>query len=124
MHCSIGNGIDEKGDKIMGYESRFYIVRKYNFESMIQGFAASEIVASLDMCKMGYDHHLFDFFTCQAPFVLRIDEYDEDTDCEMMTDVIEDKYGDRIMYCTDINGAIEEVKRMIKIKKINIFKIY
>lgn len=98
----------------MGYESKLYIVRKYPFNSSIPDFAASEIVASLDMCKMGYEHRLLSFFTCQAPFALRIEDYDEEHECDIMKDVVEDKYGDPIMYCTDINSAIEEAKRMIK----------
>lgn len=101
----------------MGYESKFYAVRKYNFDSDVKGYRATEIVATLDMCKMGYSDKVAEFlglFDTKADFTLRLEDYNNEKDRYEMMDIIEDKYGSPLCYISDKEEGIKVVKEMIK----------
>ena len=97
----------------MGYESKFYAVKEYDFP---EGIHHSQIIATLDMCKMGYDDDVVAFhklFDTETPFSIYMYDYDSETEEEKYMDVIEDKYGDRLKYISDKKKGIEMVKRII-----------
>ena len=101
----------------MGYESKFFAVKKYVIPSSIDGYNASEIVASLDMCKMGYSSlvtELLGLFNNKADFALMLPSYDEEKEAEVITDRIDDQYGAPICYIEDKERAIEIVKQLEK----------
>lgn len=97
----------------MGYESKFYAVKEYDFPKDIHH---SQIIATLDMCKMGYDDDVVAFrklFDTETPFSIYIYDYDTETEEEKYMDVIEDKYGDRLKYISNKKKGIEILKRII-----------
>lgn len=101
----------------MGYESKFYAVRDYGFKSSNNTpYTCSEIVASLDMSKMGYSNtvtEFLDLFDTETPFTIYIGDCDEDGN-EVMMEVHEDRYGVPLNYMSDIKKGITQVKKMIK----------
>lgn len=85
----------------MGYESKIYFCREYNFPDPIHH---CEIVAMIDMCKMGYFDTVQKFLKCfdtETKFSLYIPGCDEDGN-EVMVDEIEDKYGARLKYASNV----------------------
>lgn len=46
----------------MGYESRFYAVKKYNFGYGDNEYHSCEVIGMLNMCKMGYSETTSKFF--------------------------------------------------------------
>ena len=93
----------------MGYESKFYACRDYGFKWSDEKYNASEIVASLDVSKMGYSDTVTVFlnlFSIEAPFGIYLPDYDEETEMEKMMYVHEDKYGAPLCYLSDIDEAI------------------
>ena len=98
----------------MGYESRIYFAKDYDFP---KGIHHSAIVAMIDMCKMGYDDAVIEFRNCfdtETPFSLWVEGYDDENDVECMVEEIEDKYGARLCYASDkmalLDAAIEMEK--------------
>lgn len=97
----------------MGYDSKFYAVKEYDFPD---GIHYSEIIATLDMCKMGDGDDVVTFrklFDTETPFSIYICDDDSETEEEKCMDVIEDKYGDRLKYISNKKKGIEMVKRII-----------
>lgn len=101
----------------MGYDSRFYAVRDYKFSNtFVDGYSTSEMIASLEMWKMGYSDkvkELLNLFDTKIPFTLYIGSCDDEGN-EVMKDVIEDLYGDHICYLSDKEKAIKILKEIIK----------
>lgn len=98
----------------MGYESKFFAVRDYQFPE--DGLHHSEVIATLDMCKMGYEDEIMDFrnlFDTETPFTIRMFEYNPETEEEEMMDVHEDKYGETLKYITDKRKGIELIKNVM-----------
>ena len=98
----------------MGYESKFYAVKSYNFPE--KGLKHSQIIATLDMCKMGYGDNVIAFrklFDTETPFSIYIYDYDTETEEETFIDVSEDKYGERLKYISDKKKGIEFAKRIV-----------
>ena len=86
----------------MGYESRIYFCQEYNFPEPIHH---SNIVAMIDMCKMGYSDAVMRFRNCfdtETKFAIHISGCDENGN-EIMVDEIEDMYGARIKYASDVD---------------------
>ena len=121
----------------MGYETKYYAVKRYDFKSFInKGYNASEIVAMIDMCKMGYDKDITEFynlFTEEADFVLYMEDYNEEIDKDVMTDVTEDRYGRELCYIPrdKIGRAIEIFENKVKVDNywryellLNFFKTF
>jgi hypothetical protein len=95
----------------MGYESRIYFCREYNFPEPIHH---SEIIAMIDMCKMGYSDTVMKFRNCfdvETTFAIYIPGCDEDGN-EIMIDETEDKYGDRIKYASDVDELYNLAMKM------------
>ena len=95
----------------MGYESRIYFCREYNFPEPIHH---SEIVAMIDMCKMGYSDTVQRFKKCfdvETTFAIYIPGCDEEGN-EIMVDEIEDKYDERIKYASDTERLYELATKM------------
>ena len=112
----------------MGYESRFYAVKKYYFESSIKGKSASEIVAELDMSKMGYDSRICEFrdlFKNEADFTLHLLEYDDELGGYNYKDVTKDAYGAELCYIAkeDIPKAIKLINNQIRYDSYWRFKL-
>lgn len=85
----------------MGYESKIYFCNEYDFPDPIHH---CEIIAMIDMCKMGYSDTVREFLKCfdtETEFSLYLPECDEEGN-EVMTDVIEDKYGARLKYASNV----------------------
>lgn len=95
----------------MGYESRFYAIRKYSVGADKDKYYPCEIIAMLNMCKMGAGEFL-DLFDTEAMINLWLPGFDEDGN-EIMTEQHEDKYGDPIKYITDIDEGIRMVHGLI-----------
>ena len=107
----------------MGYESKFYAVKEYDFP---KGIHHSQIIAILDMCKMGYDAAVVAFrklFDTETPFSIYMYDYDSETEEGKYMYVIKDKYGDRLKYISNKKKGIEMVKRMINTDNYWRFKI-
>ena len=102
----------------MGYESKFYAVKKYDFKATKDlKYDASEIIATLDVSKMGYSDNVNKFlslFDKEAPFMLWIDGYDSEKEAEVMVYTHEDRYGEPITYITDKKKGIKLLKEIIK----------
>ena len=104
----------------MGYESKFYAVKRYNHGSGTNpGYNASQIIAVLDMCKMGIGYYdsvteFIKLFDTEADFVIYDYDYDEERECEMYKAMTEDKYGDPIKYISDIDKGIKLMREIIK----------
>ena len=84
----------------MGYESKIYFCREYNFPNPIHH---CEIIAMIDMCKMGYSDTVQKFLKCfdtETEFSLYVPGCDEDGN-EVMADEIEDKRGARLKYASN-----------------------
>lgn len=99
----------------MGYESKIYFVRDYDFGNK-NGLTDSETVAMIDMSKMGYTDEARKFiglFTLETPFNLYVVDYDEETENEKYMAVFEDKYGERLKYAR-IDELIEQIDEVIK----------
>jgi len=98
----------------MGYESKFYAVKSYDFPE--NGLKHSEIIATLDMCNMGYDDDVMTFrklFDKETPFFIYMYDYDPETEEEKYMPVIEDRYRDRLKYISNKKRGIEMVKKII-----------
>lgn len=98
----------------MGYESKFFAVREYQFPK--DGLHHSDVIATLDMCKMGYEDEIMDFrnlFDTETPFTIRMFEYNPETEEEEMMEVHEDKYGEALKYITDKRKGIELIKNVM-----------
>ena len=104
----------------MGYESKFYAVREYNFASyQLPEYKASEIIAMLDMCKMGYEddvNKLLNLFKNRVPFVLYLEDGCDEKGNAIIRDTVEDCYGKHITYISneDKEKAIKLVKEISK----------
>lgn len=99
----------------MGYESKFFAVRDYGFPEE-GGLHHSQIIATLDMCKMGDTDGFLDLFSVETPFTLFLYDYNPDTKEEGYMYVHEDKYGDVLKYIPneDIDEAIDYIKQASK----------
>lgn len=98
----------------MGYESKFFAVKEYQFPT--EGLHHSEIIATLDMCKMGDDPEIAEFldlFDTETTFSIYMGDCDPETGEEVMMDVSEDKYGDRLCYLTEKKKAIALIKSVM-----------
>lgn len=98
----------------MGYESKFFAVREYQFPK--DGLHHSDVIATLDMCKMGNEDEIMDFrnlFDTETPFTIRMFEYNPETEEEEMMEVHEDKYGETLKYITDKRKGIELIKNVM-----------
>jgi len=96
----------------MGYESKIYFCEEYNFpENKIHH---SQIIAMIDMCKMGYSSSVEDFLQCfdtETTFSIYIPGCDEEGN-ETMVDEIEDMYGARLKYASDVEELYQCAKQM------------
>lgn len=95
----------------MGYESRIYFCKEYNFPEPIHH---SEVIATIDMCKMGYSDTVQRFLKCfdtETTFSIYMEGSDENGN-EIMVDEIEDKYGARLKYASDVEELYKWAKRM------------
>lgn len=98
----------------MGYESKIYFCKEYSFPEPIHH---SDIVAYIDMSKMGYESYVHEFlqaFDTPTPFSIRVEDYNDELDCECMKDVIEDKYGARLCYAFNKDKLYELARKMQK----------
>lgn len=99
----------------MGYESRFYAIRKYKFSCDDSGYYSCEIIGMLNMCKMGYSETTSKFlklFDTEAMINLWLPGVDDDGN-EIMVEQHEDKYGEPLKYITNIDEGIRLVHKMI-----------
>lgn len=99
----------------MGYESRFYAVRRYDFGYNESEYHPCEVIAMLNMCCLGHDETTSKFlklFNKEAMINLWLPGIDDDGN-EIMTEQHEDSYGDPLNYITDINEGIRLVHKMI-----------
>ena len=101
----------------MGYESKFYAVKEYDFNSYNRTYHASTIIAMLDVSKMGYSDNIQRFlnlFDTEIPFGIYLpDGLTADGD-EIMQYTQEDRYGAHIKYIRDIDKGIELMKEIKK----------
>lgn len=100
----------------MGYESKIYFCRRYNHSYLNKKYHPSEIIAQIDMCKMGYSDAIIKFrnlFNKETDFTLFINDYNDETEREEWMDVIEDRYGDRLCY-GDITELRKQMSNVIK----------
>jgi len=98
----------------MGVESRFYFCKDYGFGNK-KGTTDAEIVAMMDVSKMGYEPEamkFFELFDKETPFNLYLSTTDEEGN-EVMAPVIEDPYGDRLKY-GDYEELIPQLKKVIQ----------
>ena len=96
----------------MGYESRIYFVRRYDHIKDDNGYYHSNIVASLEMFKMGYDEYtdnILKAFDTPTDFTLWLPECNENYE-EVMQEVNEDKYGKHLMYASNKEALYKAVK--------------
>lgn len=85
----------------MGYESRIYVVRtdaRFNWNGKPYGSK----IAIFDLCNMGSEKYNGVKFT---------ELFDKENDCSIYaddgdTEIIEDNYGDKLSYTTDVNKVI------------------
>ena len=102
----------------MGYESKFYAVKPYSFKCFKDDrYYSSEIVASLDCSKLGYDPLIEEFlglFNMETNFALYLPGDIDEEENEIMKDTVEDRYGARICYLSDKKRAIKILKEMAK----------
>ena len=99
----------------MGYESRFYALKRYDFGYDESEYHSCQIIAMLDACCLGYDETTSKFlklFDTEAMINLWLPGVDDDGN-EIMIDQHEDKYGAPLNYITDINEGIRLVHKMI-----------
>lgn len=97
----------------MGYESKIYFVRDYGFPE--KGLHHSEIVAMLDVSKMGYNIYVQDFLNCfdtETEFSLYLNGYDKDKEIECLMYTSEDEYGSRLKYASDTERLYLCAKKM------------
>ena len=95
----------------MGYESRIYFCQEYNFPEPIHH---SQVIAKLDMCKMGYSDTVQRFLKCfdtETTFSIYMEGSDENGN-EIMVDEIEDRYGARLKYASDVEELYKRAKQM------------
>lgn len=94
----------------MGYESKVYIVNVFSHNDVLldgtirKGYG--EIVAMVDMCKMGYNNGWKELFTKPIDYEIYAENGDESTG--------EDKYGDSIK-SGDLTKIIAWLEYQIKI---------
>ena len=87
----------------MGYESKIYIVERHD-ASWTETGASALVIASYDLCKMGYDaQEFFGAFTKETDYGLYMPVCDADGN-ETMGYVYEDCYGDHLK-----SGELETV---------------
>lgn len=99
----------------MGYESRFYAIKRYDFGYNDSAYHPCEVIAMLNMCKMGYGETTSEFlklFDTEAMIDLWLPGIDDDGN-EIMMYQHEDKYGASLNYITDIDEGIRLVHKMI-----------
>lgn len=94
----------------MGYESKFYAVKEYDFP--MKGYHHSQIIAMLDMCKMCAPNSFHNLFDTEANFTLWLNGCDENGN-EKLMEKHEDCYGEPIKYCSDKRRVIKEIHRLI-----------
>lgn len=103
----------------MGYESKIYFVKAYEFGSDYNesGFNSSQIIAVIDMCKMGHTKEVEkfkDLFNKETPFCIVTDDFKVSDDGHgVLTDTITDCYGKRLCY-GDMLELIEQLEKVIK----------
>lgn len=112
----------------MGYEVRIYVVRPYDFDGLKKGFHASEIISMIDLGKFGYCDNskaFLNLFNKEIDFTLYMEDYDSDTDREVMSDIYEDKYGQHMCYLPHekYSGAILFLQRMLRQKYTDVPRI-
>lgn len=99
----------------MGYESRFYAVKRYDFGYGEDEYHSCEVIAMLNMCKMGYSETTSKFlklFDTEAMINLWLPGVDDDGN-EIMMEQHEDKYGEPLNYITNIDEGIRLIHKMI-----------
>lgn len=114
----------------MGYESRIYFVKNLVGSKCLahEGVGHSDMVASIDLCKLGCSATIDEFldaFSEETPFAITIPDYDAETGKEVLMDIIEDKYGDRICYAPDKEYLYELANRLceeIDYDRLRIFR--
>lgn len=105
----------------MGYEVKIYVVRPYDFDGLKKGFHASEIISMIDLGKFGYCDNskaFLNLFNKEIDFTLYMEDYDPDTDREVMSDIYEDKYGKHMCYLQHERyaDAINYLQKMLRKK--------
>lgn len=108
----------------MGYESKFYAVRDYGFGANYSKNRKNrcEIVASLDISKMGYNETVSKFLDCfdtESPVELYLpDKKYEEKSNEYVADYVdEDCYGDKLKYASDKENLYNCAKEVLKTDK-------
>lgn len=99
----------------MGYESKIYFCRKHLISAFERDYFSSEIIAMIDMRKMGYDDEVMKFrklFNKDTDFGIYIPSSDEEGN-EIACYEIEDMYGEHIKY-GNIKELINQLKEVIK----------
>ena len=95
----------------MGYESKIYFCRRYNIPDFDkERYKTGEIIASIDMCKMGYSdpvRKFLDLFDTEVDFAIH-DEFVSDS----YTTTVEDCYGDHLCY-GDITKLRKQMKKIL-----------
>lgn len=84
----------------MGYESKFYFVRRYDFKSWCSDYNASCVLAMVDTSKLGYDDYAMairNAFDKDIDFTIYVPTFDEDKDKYR----IEDCYGEHLKYASN-----------------------
>ncbi len=104
----------------MGYESKLYFVKDFGFKPANDKFGlnCSDIIAILDMSKMGYGYYddvtkFVKMFDTETPFSLSVPTVDEDGN-ERYMEVIEDPYGKRLCYCKDKSALLRQADLIIQ----------
>ena len=99
----------------MGYESRFYAIKRYNFGYNESEYHSCEVIAMLNMCCLGYSETTSKFlklFDTEAMINLWLPGIDDDGN-EIMMEQHEDKYGKPLNYITNIDEGIRLTHKMI-----------
>lgn len=92
----------------MSYESKIYVVERSKFSNF------APVIASLDLCKMGYDSGFHQLFTHEIDYDVYIDSHDEPT--------TEDRYGDHLKDAS-LNDVLSWSNKRLNVEKYRRFWI-
>ena len=101
----------------MGYESKIFIVERYEFPKMetIPAHVSGAVVAEYDLCKMGgmdYNPEFYKAFKREIDYTLWLPTFDKDGN-EVMGEVSEDCYGEHMKAATipDLLSALKKCEK-------------